>query len=386
MSISCWLDQSHLSHVKVDYVIVGAGIAGLSTAYWLEKQNPNSKIVIIDLHGIGFGASGRNAGFVTCGSALHFNKLNEKFGLGTAKSIWNFSEKNRELLLQEIIEDEKKSVDFSQTGSATVIPTQYEIAHYSQILSDMKECKINVKLIDAKNLSDRYAVKESAGAIEYALDGEINPVKLLAKIKSKLKNTKFYLGEEVYSISSQEIKTQKNTFMFDKAFVCINGFLGNLLPEFKTWITPQRSQAILTAPVPRMIKGPCYLVQHLCYFRQLPTGELLIGGFRNQDAEKENTDSDAVTDKIQNALTNFAKTYFKNTHDIEIKHRWSGIMGFTHDGQMIVGAHPLKENIHLMAGCSSHGMGLSFHAAQKMVGSAFGEEVPSFIDIKRLGL
>ncbi|MBC7370329.1 MAG: FAD-binding oxidoreductase, partial [Bdellovibrionaceae bacterium] len=71
MSISYWLDQSGqtngTSKKTYDFVIVGGGIAGLSTAYWLQKENPKLKIALIEKDRIGFGASGRNAGFVTCG-------------------------------------------------------------------------------------------------------------------------------------------------------------------------------------------------------------------------------------------------------------------------------------------------------------------------------
>lgn len=133
-----------------------------------------------------------------------------------------------------------------------------------------------------------------------------------------------------------------------------------------------------------MIKGPCYLTQHLCYFRQLKTGEILIGGFRNKDPENENTMVDQITDKIQMALEDFARTYFENASNIKINYRWSGIMGFSPDEQMMIGE--CQKNIYLMAGCSGHGMGLSFHASLKMVENSFGEKLPDHLDISRFSL
>ena len=115
MSISYWLDESQISkkipEKTYDYLIIGAGIAGLSTAYWLEKKSPHAKIAVIDKYSLGFGASGRNAGFVTCGSALHFNKLDQKFGQKKAQEIWQFSEANHQLLLTEIIQDKSNQID-----------------------------------------------------------------------------------------------------------------------------------------------------------------------------------------------------------------------------------------------------------------------------------
>lgn len=51
------------SHVA-DYVIVGAGFAGLAAARRLATLQPYSKIILIDAQRIAEGASGRNSGFV----------------------------------------------------------------------------------------------------------------------------------------------------------------------------------------------------------------------------------------------------------------------------------------------------------------------------------
>jgi gamma-glutamylputrescine oxidase len=172
VSISYWLDESQISKKpkNYDYLIIGAGIAGLSTAYWLEKKSPQSKIGIIDKFSLAYGASGRNAGFVTCGSALHFNKLEESFGLTKAQEIWQFSEENRELLLKEIIQDQTNQVDYKTTGSCTVIPDQLHSERFEKIFQTMKSAGIAVEMVDAKTLHKEYAVKSSAGAIEYTND------------------------------------------------------------------------------------------------------------------------------------------------------------------------------------------------------------------------
>lgn len=49
---------------KADYVVLGAGFAGLSMARRLAEHAPNARIALIDAQRIGQGASGRNSGFV----------------------------------------------------------------------------------------------------------------------------------------------------------------------------------------------------------------------------------------------------------------------------------------------------------------------------------
>lgn len=49
---------------KADYVVVGAGFAGLAAARRLAEHMPQSRIILVDAQRIAYGASGRNSGFV----------------------------------------------------------------------------------------------------------------------------------------------------------------------------------------------------------------------------------------------------------------------------------------------------------------------------------
>lgn len=309
--------KTQTTRQEFDVCIIGAGIAGISTAYWLEKNNPHLKIVVIDKNHLGAGASGRNAGFVTCGSAEHFQKLIKSFGLERATEIWKFSEKNRDLVLSEIIQDQFSDFDFKLTGSCTVAATASDWDRYQTLAKTMTDAGIDVELIDEPYLKQNYGVTGFSGALQYLHDGVIHPIKLLEKIKSKLRNTEFIFGEEILNIQTgnnqYSIQLQTKTISCEKIFSCLNGFTADVLSDYKKLILPQRGQVILTEPLPAFVKGPCYLTKHLCYFRQLLTGELLVGGFRNHDLESENTAQDAITDKIQAALNEFTHSYFTNT-------------------------------------------------------------------------
>ncbi|MGE0004313.1 MAG: NAD(P)/FAD-dependent oxidoreductase [Parvibaculaceae bacterium] len=51
-------------HHRADWVIVGAGFAGLSAARRLSQLVPGDRIVVVDAQRIGWGAAGRNSGFM----------------------------------------------------------------------------------------------------------------------------------------------------------------------------------------------------------------------------------------------------------------------------------------------------------------------------------
>src|SRR5947209_15880716 len=57
------------AEIAADVVIVGAGLIGLWTAYCLSRTEPALRVVVLEAEIAGFGAAGRNAGFVSAGIA-----------------------------------------------------------------------------------------------------------------------------------------------------------------------------------------------------------------------------------------------------------------------------------------------------------------------------
>ena len=51
--------------VRADVAVIGAGFTGLWTAYYLSTYAPATRILLIDTHYVGNGASGRSGGLRT---------------------------------------------------------------------------------------------------------------------------------------------------------------------------------------------------------------------------------------------------------------------------------------------------------------------------------
>src|SRR4051812_7582985 len=50
---------------EADVAIVGAGYTGLWTAYYLKRARPSMRVVVLEAEHAGFGAAGRNGGWVS---------------------------------------------------------------------------------------------------------------------------------------------------------------------------------------------------------------------------------------------------------------------------------------------------------------------------------
>jgi len=276
MSVSWWNDHSKESKTTFDIIIIGGGIAGLSTAYWLEQEDSSLKLAIIDKYEIGSGATGRNAGFVTCGSVEHYNRLVEHFGLEQALQIWSFGETNLKLLETEIIGKEHLDLEYNQTGSFSLASTDSEFKELINSQEIMYKNGIQTEVLQEKEIKERIGAKGFVGGIKYLDDASINPIKLLHKIKEKLKNTIIFENNELIEIKNagdqRLLKTNKQILNATSIIYATNAYSAQLDSYFSDKITPTRGQIMLTAPVPMFMEGPCYANFVLDYFRQLTNG------------------------------------------------------------------------------------------------------------------
>ena len=91
---------------QTDICVIGGGLAGLSTALGLVEKN--KKTILLEANRIGWGASGRNGGFVAKGYAQGYRQLVEAVGLPHTKELHKLATQGRALIRERI---EKYKID-----------------------------------------------------------------------------------------------------------------------------------------------------------------------------------------------------------------------------------------------------------------------------------
>src|SRR6267378_3058521 len=99
--MSLWLDGAQRAYAPLehdttaDVTIVGGGIAGIASAYFLAKAG--ASVVVLEARGVAEAASGRNAGFLLAGVAENFAAASRRYGDRRALRIWRFTKRTQAL-------------------------------------------------------------------------------------------------------------------------------------------------------------------------------------------------------------------------------------------------------------------------------------------------
>ncbi len=239
MSVSYWQDSHGLGDsLNTDVLIIGAGLAGLSTAYWLSRKDPELKLALIDKGGIGAGASGRNAGFITCGSTEHFSRMTSAYGEDKAAEIWKFTEDNHKLLVREFGYDRlQHQCEYKNLGSWTLAATEHETEVIQQTVTSLQEKGVDVEWFDGEYVREKLSCDGFYGGAKYYADGEIHPVKFLHYMASCLKAVPMILNREVYKIEEHNDRLRvraKGTEIFtDSVVLATNAYSAQLFDYFQ---------------------------------------------------------------------------------------------------------------------------------------------------------
>ena len=221
MSVSYWQKDLSPGHLQADVVIVGAGLSGISNAYWLSKLDPSLKIIVVEQGAVGSGASGRNAGFITCGSTDHFSNMTSSYGEEKATEIWKFTEDNHKLLVKELgFNTLSQECEYIQQGSWTLASSEHEAEIIQKATLKLREKNVEVYWGDQHVVENRFRNNDLSstcitgfyGGSHYMDDAEVNPLKLISAIQNKMSSTvKVLTYEEVHDITEYRDRLQVNT-------------------------------------------------------------------------------------------------------------------------------------------------------------------------------
>ena len=119
----------------VDVCIVGAGFTGLWTAYYLKQADPSLRVAIVEQRFAGYGASGRNGGWLfggIAGSRSRYAKTHGRDAVIALQSAMNDSVDE----VMRVAETEKIDADIVKGGTLEVAYTPAQLQRLEEFVAN----------------------------------------------------------------------------------------------------------------------------------------------------------------------------------------------------------------------------------------------------------
>jgi gamma-glutamylputrescine oxidase len=369
---------------KCDVVVIGAGITGTAAALHLAREGVD--VVLLEADRIASKATGRNAGFILQGTAERYDRAVTLMGHDRARRIHRWSLENHRLMAEDIA-TESIGCSYRQGGSLQLAGSPQEVEELMASAALLKSDGFQAEILREDQLSDVYTRAGFNMAVLLPQDGELHPANFVrgAACAAIAHGARVHELSPVTDLDAQSagdvhVQTPHGTLSCEVAIVATNARIRTLLPWFHDKVDPVRGQMLATAPAPRIFERPIYADHGFDYWRQDEFNRIVLGGWRNLDPGNEVGFDDILHPDIQEKMERFIRR-FDALKEVEISHRWSGIMGFSKDGLPLIGPVPGSAGALAAAGFTGHGFGFGWLAGHAIAAIALEGEHPILDDL-----
>jgi glycine/D-amino acid oxidase-like deaminating enzyme len=357
--------------LQADVAIVGGGYTGLWSAYYLKRAQPSLRIVVLEAEMVGFGASGRNGGWVSgffSGPARGYEprrgrprraRRSARAARRARTGRAGYAELQREMLatVDEVaarIAEHGIDADFVKGGLLRVALGDAQLAHLRGELAEARGHGLgeaDLRELGPEELRARIAVAGAVGATFSPHVARVHPAKLLAGLAGVVES----LGVEIYEATPvSEIRphaalTPAGAVAARWVVRATEGYTASL-HGLRRALVPMNSSMIITEPLAqerwRQIgwEGREALgdgAHAYVYLQRTEDGRIAIGGRGVPYRYGSRTDGRGETAPATVAsLRAKLAEMFPAAADAAIDHAWSGVLGVPRDWCISASADP----------------------------------------------
>src|ERR1700678_354736 len=354
---------------EADVCIVGAGYTGLWTAYYLNRADPGLRIVVLEANVAGFGASGRNGGWVT--ATLPGSRARYAAQPRGRKGGRELERQRRETIdeVTRVCADEGLDVGMVKGGTLTVATSAAQDARLRQQIEAERswgDGEDIVRYLDREELAGRLRVAGAVGALYSPHCARVQPADLAAGLAEVVTQAGVLLYEAtpVTSISAGRARTPAGDVRARYVLRCTEGFTADLPGQHRT-LLPMNSSMIITGPLGDEAwksigwdgfetlsdEAHAYI-----YAQRTLDGRIALGGRGIPYRFGSGIDNDGTIPPSTVAqLGRILRRMFPAATEAGIEHAWCGVLGVPRDWCATVTMDP-RTGLGWAGGYSRHGV------------------------------
>ncbi|GHH46587.1 NAD(P)/FAD-dependent oxidoreductase [Streptomyces candidus] len=324
-----------------DLCIVGGGYTGLWTAYYLKKAVPFLKITVLEAKFCGYGASGRNGGWLYHGIAGR-DRYARQHGKEAAVRLQQAMNDT----VTEVIDTaaaEGIDADIHRGGVLEVACTPAQWGRLRDFhAAELAFGEKDRLLLGARDTAARVRVTGAVGSTWTPHGARLHPAKLVKGLADTVEALGVTIHEStpVSEITPQHARTPYGTVRAPYVLRCTEGFTANLKGQKRSWL-PMNSSMIVTEPIPadrwaaigwdgRETLGD--MAHAYMYAQRTADDRIALGGRGVPYRYGSRTDKDGRTQAATvEALREILVRFFPTLAGTRVAHAWSGVLGVPRD-------------------------------------------------------
>jgi glycine/D-amino acid oxidase-like deaminating enzyme len=361
---------------RVDVLVVGAGLAGTATAYYLAAHRPDLRVMLVEASQVGLGATGRSTGIIGPGLGMPMRSLRRRYGdVVAAEAFASTLDGTAEI--GRLIAAEGIDCDARLEHQVIGALTERQERRIRRHTRDLAELGFQVRWRDRNALADQLGgAYRAAFAYENVL--LVDPYRLVTGLAAAAERRGVRIAERTRVTRLETLPdgvrahTPGGMIEADHVLLAVDGYGAELNPHPSS-VVAVRTHVVATSPLtPDQraalgwdgVGGVIDQRNFFSYYRLGAGGRLVFGGgparVPSGDPQRDTRTSAAVFDRVVQEL----HLRFPALTDVPIEARWSGLTGGTLDRLPVVGAAGDNQRVHFAGGWCGHGLSLCVSTAQ----------------------
>ncbi len=348
---------------NAEIIIIGGGIIGCATAYYLAKNGVKDVIVLEGSDFMGNGGSSRNGGGVRQSGRDVRELPLVMYGI---KNLW-----------PHLSEELEVDCEYHQDGNLRLGKTEAHKATLTKLADNARGVGLDVRMIDGDEVRqiNPYLSHEVTCASWCPTDGHANPLTTTLgfyKMARQL-GVRFITGEPVVSLGMvrgkiRKVVTLNNTYEGEKVLVAAGLDSRPILTSVGIDIPMTNSllEALVTEAEPHMFDQMLGTAEADFYGHQTKHGSFVFGGSSGLERYNKDNGTPVTNSKTAPCICRGIMKYFPDLAKAKIVRTWAGWMDASSDGVPSLGKVDEVPGLYVACAFNGHGFGIAPAAGEQL--------------------